>query len=159
MRGDGASFPWRRWLGLDHVPARDRRRRFPSVRRLREGFDILRRPWLQPRLPKLLEASITVFFSQLELRVCGPTVAPRSLEQLSGFEEMNLGRGETRFRDRQAIREKFYRNLISLREPSSPRARSTSSERECNKKKEKKNYEKIKARTQVKKHNRRSRIT
>lgn len=53
--GDGASFPRRRRRRLDHVGARDRRRRFPGVGGLGERFDILRRSRLQSWLPELLK--------------------------------------------------------------------------------------------------------
>lgn len=53
--GDGASFPWRRRRRLDHVGARDRRRRFPGVGGLGERLDILRRSRLQSWLPELLK--------------------------------------------------------------------------------------------------------
>lgn len=55
---DGASFPWWCRLRLDQVTARDCCRRFPSVSRLRERFDILGRSWLQAWLPKLLKIYI-----------------------------------------------------------------------------------------------------
>lgn len=57
MGRDGASFPrwWR--LRLDHVPAWDRRRRFPGVSGLRERLDILGRSRLQARLPELLKVN------------------------------------------------------------------------------------------------------
>lgn len=60
MSSDGTSFPWRRWLCLDHVAGCDRRNRFSGVSRLWKRFDILGRSWLQTGLPELLQIDLIV---------------------------------------------------------------------------------------------------